>query len=499
MAETVGLIALNAVGITEIAGFSITAGTASIVGNVVIATALIGVSLANQPDGPKPQDGQLVTRQSVPKRRRHYGLVKVAGPLLFSETREGARYQVIAINQGEIDSFVDHWMTDTHVILNGAGQVVNAYIIDDQHFVQIQPDRGTPDATAYSTLLSRFPDIWTSAHRGRSIAKVLTVTSQPSEAKQFTTVYNGAQPPAYRALIRSSKVWDPRDSTQARNDPSSWKFSSNPVLHILDFHRVQDGMGLAAKYDPYLFTEAAIAEDWIPAANICDNGVPLANGGSEPRYSCAGGYELATPPKQVLAAMLATCDGQTYQRADGGIGIRVGYEINPVVEIPDEHITDFDGMQRGPTDSLTPVNQITAKYTARNLDYQLTDADAWRDEDAISETGREETRDLDLSWVPSHSQARRLMKIEFARKTPEWSGQIITNLHGIRAYSERYIRLRISELELDGTFEIVPGSFEFHFDTMTCSMSVFSMEQSAYDWDPSEEGEEPQTPPETDF
>ncbi len=499
MAETIGLIALNAVGITEIAGFSITAGTASIVGNVVIATALIGISLANQPEGPKAQDGQLVTRQALPKRRRHYGLVKVAGPLLFSETREGARYQIIAINQGEIDSFVDHWMTDTHVILNGSGQVINAYIIDDQHFVQIQPDRGVPDATAFATLLSRFPEIWTAAHRGRSIAKVLTITTQPSEAKQFTTVYNGAQPPAYRAVIRSSKVWDPRDTSQARNDPSSWKFSSNPVLHILDYHRVPDGMGLAV-YDNIFFTEAAIAEDWIPAANICDNGVPLAAGGSEPRYASAGGYELATPPKQVLAAMFATCDGQAYQRADGAIGIRVGFEINPVVEIPDEHILSYDGMQRGPSDSLIPVNQITAKYTARNLDYQLTDADAWRDEDAISDAGREETRDIDLSWVPSHSQARRLMKIEFARKTPEWSGQITTNLHGIRAYSERFVRLRIAELGIDGTFEIVPGSFEINTESMTCSMSVSSMDQSAYAWNPAEEeGDEPQAPPETDF
>jgi hypothetical protein len=248
-------------------------------------------------------------------------------------------------------------------------------------------------------------------------------------------------------------------------------------------------MGLAV-FDDVFFTPAAIAEDWIPAANICVQPIPLKAGGTEARYVCAGGYELQAPPKDVLNAILATCDGETYQRDDGAIGIRVGSLVAPTVTISDDHILSYSSFIRGASDSISPVNVVTAKYTARNLDYQEADADPWRDEDSISETGREETRSLDLTWVQTHSQARRLMKIASRRFNPEWTGQIVTDLDGLRAYGERFINLQIGELGIDDPFEVT--SFEILPGSMTMVIGVRSFDQLAYDWDPvHEEGTAP--------
>jgi hypothetical protein len=493
MPTAVGFLILNAAGIAEIAGFAITAESAAVVGNVALASAAIGGSLLlNRPDAPKPQDGQLTVRQSAQARRRNYGLVKVAGPILLSEVKDGRRYQVIALNADEIDSFQDHFFDQNGGDVDGSGTVTSGFRLGDHHYAQIFKTLGTDSDVAFEPLVTAFPALWTSAHRGNGIAKVLAIFEQP-KAEDFTTVYPGGVPPVYRAVLRSAKVWDPRDVSQHRDDKSTWKYSVNGVLHSLDYHRVKKGMGLAV-FDDILFTDAAINEDWIPAADICDESMALRGGGTAPRYACAGGYDLPSPPKTVLASIHSTCDGQTYQRADGAIGIRVGKTIAPTVTLDDDDIIGYDSLRRGPSNSLIPVNQVTAKYTAANLDFQENDAQAWRDEAAIDEAAKEESRDVDLRWVYFHPQARRLMKLALARFTPEWSGTIVTEIGGLRAWGERYIRVRISELEIDHTFEVT--SFNFNTASLKCSIGISALDQSAFDWDAdTEEGSEPEPPP----
>lgn len=491
MAETIGLLVLSAAGITEIGGFAVTASTYAIVGNIALAAATVGASYAlQQKPEVTPQDGQLTVRQARAARRRNYGTVKVGGALMFSETKAGRRYQVLALSHGEIDSFFEHWLADSAVTVDGTHAVTSAYLTPSGiPSVAIHAATGTDGDAAFAPLLVAFPSYWTAAHQGKGIAKVLTITQQPA-SKDFTKVYPGGQPPVYRAVIQAVRVWDPRDGAQDKDDPSTWTFTENAVLHVLDYHRHKDGMGLAP-FDDIFFTADAIAQDWIPAVNICDEHVPRADGSFENRYRCAGGYDLPAAPKDVLAAMLATCDGQTYQRGDGAIGIRVGKTVAPTVTIADEHILSYANFVRGAGDSITPVNVVTAKFTARNLDFQEADADPWRDEDSISATGREEGRNIDLTWVFQHNQARRLMKIAAHRLTPEWSGQIVTDLDGLRAYGERFIRLDIDELGIAGeTFEVT--SFEIMPASMTMVIGVRSFDQSAYDFDPeTEEGTAP--------
>lgn len=498
MVETVGIAILSAAGIPASIPFVGTLGIAGISASTIVGTAaILGAGLAygaiNQPKGPQPQDGQQTTRQPIPPRRRSYGLVKVAGPVIFSEVKNGTRFQIIAINHGEISSFDEHWLADNRLLLDGAGFSTLHYNLGDDKFVSITWLNGTESDAAFSALLTNFPEIWTAAHQGRGIAKVLVATRQPG-SKEFTTVYPGAQPPAYRGVIRASKVWHPGDPAQHKDVPSTWTWTQNPVLIALDFHRHPDGMGLAP-FDDVLFTPQAIAEDWLPAAGICDEAVLYKAGSYGPRYTCSGGYELPNnPPKDVLSAIMSTCDGQTYQRTDGAIGIRVGKTVAPTVTIGPDSILGLQGFRRGPSAALGSVNQITAKYTEQQLDFQLTDADPWRNEANISATGREETRNIDVSWVIAHNQVRRLMKLASARANPEWAGQVITNLDGMRAYNERYIRLVIPDFGIDGTFELT-APMQINVAAATCVLSVASLEQSAFDFDAElEEGNAPSVP-----
>jgi hypothetical protein len=97
---------------------------------------------------------------------------------------------------------------------------------------------------------------------------------------------------------------------------------------------------------------------------------------------------------------------------------------------------------------------------------------------------------LDLTWVPSHAQARRRLKVEAYRQNPAWSGSIVTNAFGLRAIDQRFIQVQIPEVGLDNTFEMQKWSF----DPMSgnCTLQISLMPSAAYDWDAvTEEGTAP--------
>lgn len=497
---TVGALIVGAeVASTVIAG-SLTIG--QVVGFVAITAittaASIGVQAALQkrPDS-VTQAGQFVTRQPTPSRRRNYGRVKVSGATIFSEVGTISSIltlaRVIALNQGEIDAFEEFWLDDNHVLLDGvtSGNVLGAYMVSGATFVAMDSRRGLSTESAYPLLTANFSSIWTASHRGDGVASVLVLTGQPTNFNNLTTAYPGASAPNPRCVIRAAKVWNSRNVSQNKDNPATWTWTDSAVDCILDLHRHPDGMGMSV-FDATLFTSAALIADWGPAADICDETV-----GGIPRYRIGGGYSIAEDaPADVLAGMLAACDGQTYQRSDGSLGVRVGKNVAPAITLTDDHILGYTELKKG-DDVFLACNEVTAKYTSPAHDYQLVDADPWRDEADITDRGHVLTKAIALPWVNHHSQCRRLMKIAHARFNPEWQGRIVTDAAGASLLNERYVHLTISEAGLnliDRDFEIVPDSFQLQFTDqgVRCSFAVLAMDQSAYDWD---EGTEAGTPP----
>src|SRR5207244_11446817 len=81
-------------------------------------------------------------------------------------------------------------------------------------------------------------------------------------------------------------------------------YTENPALIIAEYlaHPV---FGFKATYGTEIPLNKLIA-----AADICDELVPLASGGTEPRYLCNGGFPLTVKRGEVLQNLLTSCGGR---------------------------------------------------------------------------------------------------------------------------------------------------------------------------------------------
>ena len=353
----------------------------------------------------------------------------------------------------------------------------NNYQFEGVNRVKIYSALGADDQAAHKVLVDAFPNSWGTYHRLAGIANTL-ISLQDVPQADFSAVYPQGIP-QYRAVIAAAMVFDPRDEVQSADDSTTWEWSENPALAILDFLTHTDGMGRPrASFDIDSFTDGA---------DVCDETVALKSGGVEARYRLAASYDLTEQPAAILNRLLASCDGYLYPTPEGKWGLRVGKWYAPTVTIESAAILDYV-VEQG-ADALTKFNQLKITYTDPLNDYQETEAEPWEDADSISKYGTISDQ-LRLIECPSPSQARRLAKIAAAKGNPEWRGTIKTTLAGLVAYGEALARVKIDELEIDEDFLIT--SFEIAADLTHCIIGISSMASTAYDWDPdTEEGTRP--------
>ena len=91
-------------------------------------------------------------------------------------------------------------------------------------------------------------------------------------------------------------IYDPRTSTHG--------YTENPALIIADYMTNAD-YGYRCQYG----TEINV-NDLITDANVCDEPVALAAGGTEPRYTCNGSFHLAMLRGEILQHLLSSCGGR---------------------------------------------------------------------------------------------------------------------------------------------------------------------------------------------
>ena len=463
-------------------GLAMAVGGAALMGLQSIFTA--------RPGAMKTPQAQVVLNQSTAPRIRGYGYALLGGTRAFWDSKDGFLYQAVMMHSGEIDAVEYFKIGDTQVALNEYGDVLAEQFVTQTsggggvggggpqsvYNVNIRYHTGAANQLADQTLLEAFPGIWTSAHRLRGIAYFVSrfrSTNQEDFQKVFPEGYNTP----VRALCRLSRVWDPRTNTTA--------WSDNAGLCILDYLTNPDGFKKTR-------ADCDVAS-FIAFANLCDQNVPLAGGGTEKRYRLWGVYSLNDEPEAILGKMRAACDAELYQNAQGKIAIRGGKWEAPSVTLAERDILAHS-MEQG-NNAFSAFNELKIMYTSPLHDFQTMEATAWKDL-ADQDVRGPIPSDLDLDFVPSPSQARRLAKIHIAKSNPRWKGRVKTSLMGLDALGERGVRCVIPELEIDEAFYV--AGFSIATDLTSVEIEVMTFSEVAYQWNAAtEEGQNPAIPQDT--
>lgn len=463
--------------------FAIGGGGALLFGLGVSTAAggLLGSGQQSRAASIKPSDGQQTIRQAVPDRWKHYGRVRVAGPAFWFDADETTDtfYLGLMVNHGRIDAFEQFFIDQNEVSIDGSGNVTTAPY--SSVTTQILTRLGAATETAYSEIATAFgfEDV-----RGDGVATMLGLFEAFSTSELQLDNYPTSRP-SLKATIRASVCYDPRESSHDREDPTTWEWSENWAVCFLNWLMDPDGLAVPwARIAPNL---THIKEQM----DICDEDVLSPNaGGTEKRYRIAATYLLSERPADVLAKFLRTADAVCWQRRDGSVTFSVGKFVEPTVTISNSHILGYEGLERG-QDPVTAIAGARAQYRSPDHDYREQEAEPWPTGADVVALGEERVTELDLTWVPSFGQCRRLMKRAVVRANATWRGKIRTTLAGLRAIDERTVRIVMDELEIDETFEIT----DFQFDpngSGTCVLEVNSLDATIDVWDAAtEEGTAP--------
>lgn len=497
--QTAALAAFNAGAPLAVANVLASATTAFVVNAAITTAASYALSAATRPAVQKPSDGQVEVKQPLPPLRVIYGRRKVGVNLGFAGRSDEAfpHYGRTCLIAGhEIDAFEAHYLYGLPAEVDDDGTVINLFgPLGGNHFAQIGVHLGTPDQAADEFLLLWFPGTWTEEHRGRGIAYASLVLGNPGSPEDIQKIFPQG-PPEYQALVRGKKLYDPTlDTTNGgsgscrMDDSSTWVWSEEQRLIKLDFLTQPMGHGLGFDVIDWA--------TWYPQILRGRELVPKKDGGAEKRYRASLEYYPAlADPADIFPTIAAAGDSRIFFTRDEKIGCRGGAWDEPTVSLS---VADA-GIEAefGRPDVMDSYNVLKFKFLSTAHEYVEQPGDPWRNEASIAENGELE-KEVDLTAVPDHGQARRLCKIMMARDNPKWIGQATTKLHGLEAIGEDAIDLSFAEFDdgsgdFDGPFW-VSGEISADLDSETILLPARSADPTSYDWDAeTEEGVAPRDP-----
>lgn len=476
---TAGLAATTAatiVGAVE-AGLAL-AATAVTVAGIQAGASLLGLG----PKLPRPETSETAVKTPIPPRVFAYGRRRLFGYYALYETAEnGTAVDVYVFHDGRMDGIERYYLNDDQVTLTG--NVVNAG--EDGRYrdgaVSVFMNLGLPTETAFASIVSLLPGIWTTEHRGDGCVTG-AMTAKAVKDKVFLETYpNGA--PVLSIAGRWLRVYDWRDPGQDIEDESTWQWSENGVLQLAHFMMTRERLNepeplsIADWFVQRIEPELSY---WTDAADDCDLAMPLAAGGTEARYRSSVAYKATDGFKAVKDEILSTFDGWLATTGTGAFRVRSGRYYTPTVSIGPDEIVSF--AYRDGVAEEDAVDTLVVSYISADHDFNTVDTDPW----VVAEGERTQPF---TPQVPSHSQARRLAKRQAARVMASVKGSLTTNVAGRAIRGERFIDLDLQDDDgtvfYQGPAEVI--ALTRNFDTGGVTIDWIAADPDIDDWDPATE------------
>ena len=377
-------------------------GLTALQGFGVMAVATAALSAASQALAPKPElptyqafsSGALQRTQNIkqPTQPRNviYGQIRQGGTIAFIESTDDDKFlhMIVMLASHEIEEFTTIYLNDEAVTLSG-NDTTSPDKYDNK--VKVYKQVGTTTQTAHSALVTDSAK-WTSNHRLQGIANIYMRFEYDRDAFP-----NGI--PNVSAKIKGKKLYDPRTTTTV--------YSANPALAIRDY-LTNSTYGFGA--------DASEIDDasFIAAANICDESVALAGGGTQSRYEIHGSFNTSQSPKQVLEQLLTSCGGTIYF-SNGKFHLKVAKYTAPTITLTEDNLRGAISLQtrRSRRDNYNAVKGVFAPATTN---YIPADYPSYTSSTFVTEDGGDTVfLDYDLPYTTDAAMAQRLAKIALFR------------------------------------------------------------------------------------
>ena len=444
--------------------------TAFVVGTFIKAAV---VNFAIQALSPKPsipnigsggasfaQSHTVSSRQSNASRKIVYGETRVGGPFGFIKTSsdESKLGIIILLSVGEIEEITTIFFNGEAVTLDGAGNITGPAPYTSGNGA-VAKFTGTSSQNAPSAFLSDYDYPSTATLTNVAYVALNLIKSADDSFP------NGA--PNISALIKGRKVYDPRTSSTA--------FSSNPALIIRDYLTdAEYGLGASAsEINDTAFTAAA---------NICDEDVTLAAGGTEKRYTFNGVVDTANTPKSNLEQMLTSLAGTLYY-SNGKWSIKAGAYVTPSVTLDEDDLA-------GPLQIDTAIsrrdayNAVKGQFISPESNYQATDYPPITSSTFETEDGGDRAYlDFALPFTQSSATAQRLAKIALFKNRQKITVAAKFKLTAFQFEVGDTLMLTNSRLGFSSkVFEVQSWALNFGADEVSVDCQLVETNSAVYSW-----------------
>ena len=414
-------------------------------------------------------------QQSDAVARGHYGRVLVSGVRAFWAHADGVLHKILILGTGASDGIEQVRLDGAVVALDGSKVVTTPqFVVKGSSVMRFDWRLGAVPSTAYADTVAAFPE-WTTDHRLDGLTTILQIADRVAP-EHVREAYPTGDAPQVQVLLKGRPCFDPRD------DSTAW--TENPALQLLDYLTSPDG-GAEPLGEFHL-------PDFEALADLAGEAVTLNAGGSEPRYRCSLSYKYDEALKDVVTRFLGTFNGRVRERPDGKIGLTGGTWIAPTFTIEEQHLI---AIEYGPGDGgLTAYSELVSRYIDPSADYTAQTTDPWQDAALVTRLGGVTTETADRLEVPSHSQCRRLDKMQIAFDNPEFQLTLTLRFFGLLLVDQDTVFVNLPSRGLSNVpFWIDGWSSSDDFTTFTVILR--SGDPTASDWDETtEEGTPPSYP-----
>ena len=468
--------AVPAVIAAVIKGSSITAGVLKIgfsIKTFLTAVALTAGSLVlakrNMPSQAALLGRSQMTKQPLTSRKIVYGRQRVSGAVVFMETSTKSRYLhiIVAISGNELNAISEIYFNDKSLTLDSNGFVTAPSQFVDKAIIKTRLGSDTQEHLDVFTLGAV---AWSDTSTLNGIGHIYARLEYDTDAFP-----NGI--PNISAVVEGKKLFDPRTSATS--------YSKNSALVLRDY-LTNDDYGLGASSSEIDDTS------FIAAANVCDENVSLAAGGTEKRYESHGVVDTALPPKQILEEMLSAMAG-TLHYSGGKWYVKAGAYSSPSETLTEDDLRGAISIitKSSRRDNFNAIKGIFLPSEDGNFqptDYAPITSSTFETEDNSERVFAE----LDLPFTQSSIMAQRIAKIVLFKARQQLVISMPCKLTAFKLNIGDTVSVTLDKYGFSSKiFEVIEWNFSNSIDAsggseLGVDLTLKEISSSVYDWNAEE-------------